>query len=77
MCIRDRYAAELAEIDYEEFRKETEMFGNIAANLKKAADPKQLNAMLRDYLVQVGGALPWEGDFNTFMQQKEKPLVFC
>ena len=53
------------------------MFGNIAANLKKAADPKQLNAMLRDYLVQVGGALPWEGDFNTFMQQKEKPLVFC
>lgn len=73
----ERYAAELAGIDYEKFRKETEMFANIAANLKKAADPKQLNAMLRDYLVQVGGALPWEGDFDTFMQQKEKPLVFC
>ena len=73
----ERYAAELAEIDYEEFRKETEMFANIAANLKKAADPKQLNAMLRDYLIQVGGALPWEGDFDTFMQQKEKPPVLC
>lgn len=73
----ERYAAELAEMDYEKFRKETEMFGEIATNLKNAGDANQLNAMLRDYLVQVGGAIPWEGDFDTFMRQKEKPLVFA
>lgn len=73
----ERYAAELAEMDYEKFRKETETFGEMAANLKNAGDAKQLNAMLRDYLVQVGGAIPWEGDFDTFMRQKEKPLVFA
>ena len=61
------YLAELKQLDTERFRQETEQYNQLV-----------LTHLLKEQYKTLGFPLPWgEGDFDTFMQQKEKPLVFC
>ncbi|HJB41559.1 MAG TPA: hypothetical protein H9945_03585 [Candidatus Gemmiger avicola] len=73
----ERYAAELEQIDYEKFRTEVDTFNMIGQQLDNIQDEKQLNVLLKKYITLIGGALPWQGDFNAFMQQKDTPLAFA
>ena len=73
----EQYAAELEGLDYKKFQKEAHVFTNVVNGLDAAKDGKQLNELLKEYIALTGGSLPWKGDFDTFMRQKDTPLVFA
>lgn len=73
----EQYAAELEGLDSKKFQKETQIFIDVVNNLDAAKDEKQLNELLKEYIILTGGSLPWKGDFDSFMKQKEIPLVFA
>ncbi len=69
--------AEQLAYDLEDFKKETESYANAAHRLMQAEnDPIALNGVLRDIINEKGIALPYEGDFNSFMSCKENALHF-
>lgn len=60
-----------------DFKKETESYANAAHRLMQVEnDPIALNAVLRDIINEKGIALPYEGDFNSFMSCKTNALHF-
>ena len=72
----ERFAAELMQIDIEKFTEESRMFCSLAVEIDKAKDEKQLNAMLKYALEVIGVKLPWEGSFDSFMEDRDSVLVF-
>ena len=70
------YMQELEKIDIEAFRKETERYNAIASALNQAKSETELNAVLYTTFEQLNIPLPWKGDFDTFMSNKENRLVF-
>lgn len=74
----EKYAAELAQIDLLQFKKETAFYGQIAARLEGAGTEEELNAMLKDALKTAGIIIPWKGyeSFDQFMGDKKARLVF-
>lgn len=72
------YLAELKQLDTERFRQETEQYNQLVLILESAESEADLTHLLKEQYKTLGFPSPWgEGDFDTFMQQKEKPLVFC
>lgn len=72
------YLAELKQLDTERFRQETEQYNQLVLILESAESEADLTHLLKEQYKTLGFPFPWgEGDFDTFMQQKEKPLVFC
>lgn len=71
------YMAELKKIDIKRFRQETEQYNQLVQLLPAAESEADLTRLLKEKYVELGLAMPYEGDFDTFMQQKEKPLVFA
>ena len=45
-------------------------------HMDQIEDEGQLNIVLRYVMVSAGINLPWEGEFDTFMGNKEAHLVF-
>lgn len=72
----EAYAAELEQIDLEEFQKECGAYEEISAGIDKVSDENQLNVFLRKVFDEYHIPLPWQGDFDTFMSNKENHLVF-
>lgn len=72
----ERYAAELMKIDIEKFREETEMYYSLALEIENAKSEAELNIMLKNVLNTIGVKIPWEGDFDSFMSNKNAVLVF-
>lgn len=72
----ERYAAELMEIDYEQFHKETTMYANIIVAFNEAKNDIELNNILKSAIEKIGIKLPWEGNFDDFMKEKKQKLVF-
>lgn len=72
----ERYAAELMQIDFEKFRKETMEFSSVAKQLENAESEQEINNILKDAYKQLHIKLPWEGDFDEFMSDKNNRLVF-
>lgn len=72
----EHFAAELMQIDIEKFAEESRMYNSLASDIDRAKDESQLNAMLKNALSVIGVKLPWEGDFNSFMEDKDSILVF-
>lgn len=72
----EAYAAELMKIDLAQFKKEVAMYSALVSNLENAKSDKELNIMLRKALDTIGAKLPWEGDFHTFMSDRNNVLVF-
>lgn len=69
------YLAELEKIDIERFKKETAMYQSLNENLTDTSET-DLNALILRTFELHGINLPWEGDFDEFMLDKNKRLVF-
>lgn len=74
----EHYAAELMEIDLEQFRKETAFYKNAAQALNHAKDEQELNHVLRQVANQIGMRLPWQDheSLDDFMSDRNAQLVF-
>ena len=71
-----RYFEQLQRIDIEAFRRETQQFERLAGYTDRVLSEQQLNTALKMCMSDLGIDLPWEGEFDTFMQDKSKHLVF-
>jgi len=63
-------------IDLEKFQRETEGYCSLASELENAKDETDLNALLQKACERIGITLPWQGDFNEFMGNRNNRLVF-
>lgn len=72
----ERYAAELMSIDIEKFKEETELYYSFALEIENTTNEEELNIKLKNILNKIGIKIPWEGDFDTFMSNKNAVLVF-
>ena len=57
-------------------QKECGAYEEISAGIDKVSDENQLNVFLRKVFDEYHIPLPWQGDFDTFMSNKENHLVF-
>ena len=69
-------AAKIANLDIEQFRQDTERFANIATDISGSEDDDQINAILYNAYEKLGIRIPWKGDFDSFMGNKDNKLVF-
>lgn len=74
----ERYAAQLMQIDLEQFEKEASAFKEIAEKIDGVLTDAELNSVLRQAFVARNLPLPWEGfeDFDSFMRDNSAHLVF-
>ncbi len=70
------YMAKLEQIDAEQFARETENYNKLASSIEGISDEKSLNSALLIYFNTYNLPLPWDGDFDDFMQDKNNKLVF-
>lgn len=69
-------AAKLAKLDIEQFERETAKFRSTVEAIEHATDEKQLNDILKDAYKKFDIKIPWEGDFHSFMSNRNNRLVF-
>lgn len=72
----ERYAAELMSIDIKKFKEETELYYSFALEIENATSEAELNIKLKNISNKIGVKTPWEGDFDSFMSNKNAVLVF-
>lgn len=70
------YLSQLEKIDYEQFRKETEQYNKMLVLIKNTSNEKELNAVLRNEYKVMGLQLPYDGEFDDFMNDKSSVLEF-
>ena len=69
-----RYLRELEKIDIEKFKKETEYYNEAVKIFSADLTLEEFNFQLKSLFKEED--LPWKGDFNTFMSNKNNRLVF-
>lgn len=70
-------AAQLLAYDLDGFKRETAAYADAARRLLHAADdPQVLDGILREILTERGIALPYDGDFDSFMASGKGALHF-
>ena len=69
-------AAKIANLDVDQFKQDTERFADMASNISECADDDAVNKILLDAYDKLGIQIPWKGDFNSFMGNKNNRLVF-
>ena len=69
-------AAKLEKLDIAKFRADTEQYSNIAYKIERASTESELNDLLLSAYKVFDTKIPWEGDFNSFMENKSNRLVF-
>lgn len=72
----EAYAAQLMNIDIEQFKKETAAYESIADQMETAETEERLNEVLLNAFKKQGIPLPWSGDFDEFMGNRSNHLVF-
>ncbi|NOW85870.1 hypothetical protein B0H39_003751 [Clostridium beijerinckii] len=72
----EKYAAEIMKIDIEKFHEETETYYSAALRIEEATSETELNSILKEILNKIGAQIPWKGDFDSFMNNKNAVLVF-
>ena len=72
----DLFAAKIANLDIEKFRQDTERFAKVADDIFVSEDEDAINGILYDAYEKLGIKIPWEGDFDSFMGNKNNRLVF-
>ena len=74
----EQYAAQLMQIDLEQFEQETGAFKEIAVKLNDVLTQDEVNAILIQAFTSRHLPLPWEGfeNFDSFMQDTSTHLVF-
>ncbi len=74
--LMQKYLQELEKIDYKAFKAECEKYNTLIAGLSVVTTEGGLNRLLCDTYETLGYRKPWEGDFDTFMADKNNRLVF-
>jgi hypothetical protein len=69
-------AAKLEDLDIAKFRVETEKYRTIAISIGKAETEEEINSLLLTAYKVFDIKIPWEDDFNTFMENQSNHLVF-
>lgn len=69
-------AAKLEKLDIVKFRAETEKYRNIAIKIGTAGSEQELNDLLHFAYRVFDIKIPWEDDFDIFMENKSNHLVF-
>ena len=72
----EAYAAELAKLDIDKFERETELYSDVSKKILSARTEKQLNKLLFAIYEQLNIQLPWTGDFDEFMSDKNNHLIY-
>ena len=72
----ETYAAQIAAVDVEQFRKDTERFQNIADEIYMADDDEELDSILTTAFEVLAIPAPWSGDFDEFMGNPNNKLKF-
>lgn len=70
------YYLKLQEVDLAAFQTETEQYQLWSGCLERVYTQEELNILLRRTMIDLGIDLPWEGDFDAFMQNRDNHLVF-
>lgn len=70
------YLNELELIDIDQFRKDVEQYRGISIQLEKAKSEEELNSILISSYKTLSIELPWQGDFDMFMSNRNNHLVF-
>ena len=72
----EEYLAELETIDIELYQKEVKAYVQFNRRISKAQSEEELNKVLMITMKELDIDLPWEGDFDEFMSNKNNRLVF-
>ncbi|WP_333960705.1 hypothetical protein [Clostridium perfringens] len=72
----DKYAAELMNIDINKFREETDLYYSFALEIENIKSENELNIKLKNILNNIEANMPWNGEFDDFMSDKNNRLVF-
>lgn len=72
----ERIAAQVAKYDLDKFKEETKKFNDVAIKIESVNSEEELNNVLLSAYKEFNINLPWKGDFDTFMGNKENHLVF-
>ena len=72
----ETYAAQIAALDVEQFRNDTECFQNIADEIYMADDDEELDGILTAAFETLAIPAPWSGDFDEFMGNPDNKLKF-
>ena len=70
------YLVELKKIDKERFREENEKFSKVAYIVESASNEQDFNLQLLNFYDDFGIKIPWTGDFNEFMGNKNNSLKY-
>ena len=66
----------MKELDVEAFKKATEQYERMIRRMDLANEAVELNELLKDEFRLQEIPLPWQGDFDKFMQDRNNRLVF-
>lgn len=69
-------AAKLENLDISKFKEDTEKYQNIAVMISNSDSIEQTNNVLLEAYKDFNIKIPWEGDFDSFMGNKDNKLVF-
>ena len=72
----EKIAANLANIDYESFKMEVSAYQKYTDSIFKTTNDDELNSVLLSAYKEFDIKIPWEGDFESFMGNKNNRLVF-
>lgn len=74
----EHYAAELEQIDLEQFKKEIAFYNQVTVNLEAAKTEEELNTVLKNAFQVANILIPWKNheSFDQFMGDKKAHLVF-
>lgn len=70
------YYLKLQEVDLEAFQKETRQYQHWSSCMERVQTEEELNILLRRTMIDLGIDLPWKGEFDDFMQNRDNHLVF-
>ncbi len=69
-------AAKLADLDVEKFREDTSKFSELADNIMQTDDIAEMNSIMLNAYEKLNIQIPWNGDFDSFMGNRNNKLVF-
>lgn len=64
------------DIDIDKFQTEVSVYSDFTNELLKCDNDESLNRILRSMTEKLGIKLPWTGDFDEFMGNRNNTLVF-
>lgn len=70
------YLSDLEKIDFEKFKEETNRYNKLLSLLENVESEEDLTNVLRNEYKSLGLELPYEGNFDDFMENRNSILVF-